>query len=86
MATEALKEIAHFLGIEEENTGKISSLPKPRQAVKGISTVPNSRLTPKQSTRLSSEIENSTIEKMRFNRPMDKPVKPLELSDWRRLK
>jgi len=81
---ELLKKVADFLGIEEEKKGEIASLPKPRQAVKGISTVPNSRLTPKGSALLSSTIEDEAIEKMKFNRPMDKPVRPLQLSDYRR--
>ncbi|MBA7655537.1 hypothetical protein ES703_63443 [subsurface metagenome] len=93
------KELAELLGIREVKTGEISHLPKPRDAVKGIARVPkrdipikpigaNSHVTEEQWKK-DGEIIDSRIEqreKMRYLRPKDKPVRPLELSDWRRLK
>jgi len=95
---EMLNKIAKFLQIEEEKTGEISSLPKPRQAVKGIPSVPKRDvpIKPVKYTTVSDEqwkkdgeITQSRIdaeEKARYLRPKDKPVRPLELSDWRRNK
>jgi hypothetical protein len=94
-----LKELAELLGIREVKTGEISHLPKPRDAVKGIARVPkrdvpikpigaNSSVTEEQWKK-DGEILDSTIElrqREKYLRTQNKAVRPLELSDWRRLK
>jgi len=94
---EALKKVAKFLGIEEDKPTVYA--PKRREAVLGIPPVPrkttpikpigaSSRVTEEQWTK-DGEIIDSRIEateKMRYLRPKDKAVRPLEVSDWRRLK
>jgi len=95
---EILKKIADFLQIEEEKKGEISSLPKPRDSVNGIPSVPVRRNAIKpiprnhvsdEQWKKDGEIIDSRIEaeeKARYLRPKDKAVRPLELSDWRRQK
>jgi hypothetical protein len=95
--SETLKKIADFLQIEEEKTEVYA--PKQREVVMGIAPVPKrhvpikpigaeSRVSEEQWKK-DGEIIDARIEaeeKARYLRPKDKPVRPLELSDWRRQK
>jgi hypothetical protein len=94
---EILNKIAKFLQIEEEKTG-VPHVPVRRDAVMGIPPVPKSTvlIKPVGASRVTEEqwkkdgeVIDSRIEaeeKARYLRPKDKPVRPLELSDWRRQK